>query len=163
VLAKIGGLSLVNDDAGTPAYRLAGIVFKNPVLIARVAARLFRYLTSRNAPREIFQSLLRGQVHTLGVGMHNFMDAAQVAQAPMIQSSRRDWTLASSRRGEAEWRMAGGADVLHEPADVVRSLRRPVAGSGAVEAAAGLRARGSRAGVANSADAVGEAVSFPSL
>jgi len=82
VLAKIGGLSLVNDDAGTPAYRLAGIVFKNPVLIARVATRLFRYLTSRNAPREIFQSLLRGQVHTLGVGMHNFMDAAQVAKAP---------------------------------------------------------------------------------
>ena len=89
VLAKIGGLSLVNDDAGTPAYRLAGVLFKNPLLIARVATQMFRYLTSRNAPREIFQSLMRGQVHTLGVGMHNFMDAKQVALAdsdPVIKA-----------------------------------------------------------------------------
>ena len=89
VLAKIGGLSLVNDDAGTPAYRLGGVLFKNPLLIARVATQMLRYLTSRNAPREIFQSLIRGQVHTLGVGMHNFMDAKQVACAdsdPVIKA-----------------------------------------------------------------------------
>jgi len=82
VLREIGGLSLVNDDAGTPAYRLAGVLFKNPVLIARVAATMVRYLGSRNAPREIFRSLLRGKVHTLGVGMHNFMGSEKVASAP---------------------------------------------------------------------------------
>ena len=48
----------------------------------KALSRLFRYMTSRNAPPEILRSLLRGQVHTVGVGMHNFMDAAQVANAP---------------------------------------------------------------------------------
>jgi hypothetical protein len=89
VLRKIGGLSLVNDDAGTPVYRLLGVLFKNPLLIARVAAQMARYLTSRNAPREIFQSLLRGKVHTLGVGMHNFMGSEKVASAatdPVIKA-----------------------------------------------------------------------------
>jgi hypothetical protein len=89
VLKKIGGLSLVNDDAGTPVYRLAGVLFKNPILIGRVVAQLTRYLTSRNAPREIFRSLLRGKVHTLGVGMHNFMGSEKVSQAatdPVIKA-----------------------------------------------------------------------------
>ena len=89
VLRKIGGLSLVNDDAGTPVYRLAGVLFKNPLLIARVATQMARYLTSRNAPREIFRALLRGQVHTLGVGMHNFMGSEKVATAatdPVIKA-----------------------------------------------------------------------------
>jgi hypothetical protein len=89
VLKKIGGLSLVNDDAGTPVYRLAGVLFKNPILIARVATQMGRYLTSRNAPREIFRALLRGRVHTLGVGMHNFMDSEKVASAatdPVIKA-----------------------------------------------------------------------------
>jgi hypothetical protein len=89
VLKKIGGLSLVNDDAGTPVYRLAGVLFKNPLLIARVATQMTRYLTSRNAPREIFRALLRGKVHTLGVGMHNFMGSEKVASAatdPVIQA-----------------------------------------------------------------------------
>jgi hypothetical protein len=89
VLKKIGGLSLVNDDAGTPVYRLAGVLFKNPILIARVAAQLTRYLTSRNAPQEIFRSLLRGKVHTLGVGMHNFMGSEKVSSAatdPVIKA-----------------------------------------------------------------------------
>jgi hypothetical protein len=89
VLRKIGGLSLVNDDAGTPLYRLAGVVFKNPLLLARVVTQMTRYLTSRNAPREIFRALLRGQVHTLGVGMHNFMGSEKVARAatdPVIKA-----------------------------------------------------------------------------
>jgi hypothetical protein len=89
VLRKIGGLSLVNDDAGTPLYRLAGVVFKNPLLLARVVTQMTHYLTSRNAPREIFRALLRGQVHTLGVGMHNFMGSEKVARAatdPVIKA-----------------------------------------------------------------------------
>jgi hypothetical protein len=130
VLAKIGGLSLVNDDAGTPPYRLAGVLFQHPVLAVKLVTKLARYLTSRKAPPEILQSLLRGEVHTLGVGMHNFMDAAMVARAdtgPSDQSASR--LLRLQGRGEAQRRMAGGADVLHEPADLVGSLRRPLAGS----------------------------------
>ncbi|MEP6956141.1 MAG: hypothetical protein ABI883_04895 [Chthoniobacterales bacterium] len=89
VLAKIGGLSLVNDDAGTPPYRLAGVLFQNPLLALKLVTKLTRYLTSRKAPPEILRSILRGQVHTLGVGMHNFMDATQVAAAdhdPVIKA-----------------------------------------------------------------------------
>ncbi|MGI9086907.1 MAG: hypothetical protein ACR2HH_04060 [Chthoniobacterales bacterium] len=81
VLAKVGGLSLVNDDAGTPAFRLAGILWQNPRLMLRVIFQMWRYIGSRKAPPEILRSLVRGKVHTIGVGMHNFMDAKQVAQA----------------------------------------------------------------------------------
>ncbi len=106
VLARIGGLSLVNDDAGTPAYRLAGVLFKNPLLIARVATQMLRYLTSRNAPREIFQSLLRGQVHTMGVGMHNFMDAKQVALAdsdPVIKARLDSCVFKGAVKRNGKW------------------------------------------------------------
>ncbi len=82
VLRKIGGLSLVNDDTGTPPYRLAGVFLRHPLLAARLAYQLARYFGSRKAPAEILRSLLRGRVHTVGVGMHNFMHAAQVANAP---------------------------------------------------------------------------------
>jgi hypothetical protein len=82
ILRKVGGLSLVNDDAGTPPYRLAGIFLRHPRLAARLAYLSVRYFGSRKAPPEILRSLLRGKVHTLGVGMHNFMHAAQVANAP---------------------------------------------------------------------------------
>lgn len=81
VLCKIGGLSLVNDDAGTPPYRLVGVLFQHPLLATKLVFRMARYLSSRGAPKEILQSILRGQVHTLGVGMHNFMDASTVARA----------------------------------------------------------------------------------
>jgi hypothetical protein len=82
VLRKLGGLSLVNDDAGTPAFRLLGILLQHPAVAARTLYHLGRYMTSRHTPPQILRSLVRGQVHTLGVGMHNFMSAAQVANAP---------------------------------------------------------------------------------
>lgn len=106
VLRKIGGLSLVNDDAGTPAYRLAGILFKNPLLVARVGYKMLKYLTSRGAPREIIRSLLRGKVHTLGVGMHNFMDAKQVAQAPndpVIQARLDSCVFKGAVKRNGQW------------------------------------------------------------
>ena len=64
-------------------------------------------MTSRNAPPEILRSLLRGQVHTVGVGMHNFMDAAQVANAPNdpVMQARLDSCVfkgAVKRNGEWE-------------------------------------------------------------
>ena len=106
VLAKIGGLSLVNDDAGTPAYRLAGVLFQHPLLATRVVTQMLRYVTSRKAPREIFQSLLRGQVHTLGVGMHNFMDAAQVARAdhdPVIKARLDSCVFKGAVKRNGKW------------------------------------------------------------
>ena len=106
VLAKIGGLSLVNDDAGTPPYRLAGVLFQNPILAARVVAKLVRYVTSRNAPKEILQSLLRGQVHTLGVGMHNFMDAKQVATAdtdPVVKARLDSCVFKGAVKRNGKW------------------------------------------------------------
>jgi hypothetical protein len=106
VLREVGGLSLVNDDAGTPPYRLAGVLFKNPVLIARVLATMVRYLSSRNAPREIFQSLLRGKVHTLGVGMHNFMGSEKVASAatdPVIRARLDSCVFKGAVKRNGEW------------------------------------------------------------
>ncbi|MDQ3313083.1 MAG: hypothetical protein M3505_00350 [Verrucomicrobiota bacterium] len=106
VLAKIGGLSLVNDDAGTPAYRLAGVLFQHPILAARLALQMVRYLTSRRAPREIVQSLLRSKVHTLGVGMHNFMDAKQVALAgtdPVIKARLDSCVFKGAVKRNGQW------------------------------------------------------------
>ncbi len=106
MLAKIGGLSLVNDDAGTPVFRLAGILFKYPVLATRVVSQLVRYFTSRKAPPEILQSLLRGKVHTLGVGMHNFMDASQVARAdhdPVIKARLDSCVFKGAVKRNGEW------------------------------------------------------------
>ncbi len=106
VLAKIGGLSLVNDDAGTPIFRLAGVLFQHPILATKLVTTLLRYLTSRKAPREILQSLLRGQVHTLGVGMHNFMDAKQVAEAdndPVIKARLDSCVFKGAVKRNGEW------------------------------------------------------------
>jgi hypothetical protein len=106
VLAKIGGLSLVNDDAGTPPYRLAGVLFQHPLLAVKLVTKLARYLTSRKAPPEILQSLLRGQVHTLGVGMHNFMDASMVARAdsdPVIKARLDSCVFKGAVKRNGEW------------------------------------------------------------
>ena len=96
----------MNDDAGTPAYRLAGVLFQHPVLAARLVSQMLRYVTSRKAPREILRSLVRGQVHTLGVGMHNFMDAAQVAQAdhdPVIKARLDSCVFKGAVKRNGEW------------------------------------------------------------
>ncbi len=81
VLARIGGLSLVADDAGTPPWRLAGILARNPGLTLRALLHLGRVLARGTLPADVFLDLLRGRAHTLGVGTHNFMHAAQVARA----------------------------------------------------------------------------------
>jgi len=81
VLEKIGGLSLVTDDAGTPPYRLAGVLARHPLLAVKAVAHLARLVLSRRWPFDLLRDLLRGDAHTLGVGTHNFMDAAEVARA----------------------------------------------------------------------------------
>ncbi len=106
VLERIGGLSLVNDDAGTPPYRLAGVLFQNPLLALRLAGRLLGYFTSRKAPPEILRSILRGRVHTLGVGMHNFMGAEQVARAgsdPVIKARLDSCVFKGAVKRDGKW------------------------------------------------------------
>lgn len=106
VLRKIGGLSLVNDDAGTPPFRLLGVLLQHPVLAAKTVYRLLRYMLSRKAPPEILRSLLRGQVHTVGVGMHNFMHASQVANAehePVVQARLDSCVFKGAVKRNGEW------------------------------------------------------------
>ena len=83
-----------------------GVLFQHPILSARIVSQMLRYFTSRNAPREILQSLVRGQVHTLGVGMHNFMDAKQVAQAdsdPVIKARLDSCVFKGAVKRNGEW------------------------------------------------------------
>jgi hypothetical protein len=106
VLAKIGGLSLVSDDAGTPPYRLAGVLFQHPLLALRLAFQMTKYFSSRQAAWEVVRSVLRGQVHTLGVGMHNFMDAAQVQRAdrdPVIRARLDSCVFKGAVKRDGEW------------------------------------------------------------
>ena len=96
----------MNDDAGTPPYRLAGVLFQHPLLAAKLFSKVLRYITSRKAPPEIFRSLLRGKVHTLGVGMHNFMDAKKVAQAhtdPVIRARLDSCVFKGAVKRNGEW------------------------------------------------------------
>ena len=82
-------------------------------------------MTSRNARRKFSAPRSRGKVHTIGVGMHNFMDATVVQNAEQRshrQSPPRFVRL--QRRGQARRRMGRRSDVLHEPARMGRSVRR---------------------------------------
>lgn len=82
LLAGVGGVSFVRDDARTTPWRLAGIVFHHPRLIARLVAHVARLVLTGALPWEFVRALLAGKAHTVGFGIHNFMDAAQVAEAP---------------------------------------------------------------------------------
>ncbi len=81
VLERIGGLSLVTDDAGTAPFRLLGVLAKNPRLALRLAWRIAQHMFRGSVPVTMLPAVFQGRVHTLGVGMHNFMDAATVARA----------------------------------------------------------------------------------
>ena len=78
----MGGVSFVTDDARTTPWRLLGILFQNPWLIARLLAHVAFLLLTGKIPVEFVRALFAGQAHTVGFGIHNFMDAAQVADAP---------------------------------------------------------------------------------
>lgn len=81
MLAQIGGLSLVTDDARTAPYRLLGVLFQNPNLTVKALNYTVKYLLAGRMSWNTLFMALQGKVHTLGVGMHNFMDAARVANA----------------------------------------------------------------------------------
>jgi hypothetical protein len=106
VLARIGGLSLVTDDAGTPPWRLAGVLAQNPLLAMRLAAYLGGHIVSGRFPRPLLAALLKGQVHTVGIGMHNFMDAVKTATAasdPVIKSRLDSCVFKGAVKQDGEW------------------------------------------------------------
>ena len=106
VLERIGGLSLVTDDAGTPPWRLAGVLAQNPLLALRLAAYLGGHFLSGKFPRPLLAALLRGKVHTLGIGIHNFMDAAKTATAatdPVIKSRLDSCVFKGAVKHDGEW------------------------------------------------------------
>ena len=82
LLASVGGVSFVTDDAHTTPFRLLGILFQNPLLICRLLVHVGKLVLGGRIPAEFVVATLTGKAHTVGFGIHNFMDAAQVAQAP---------------------------------------------------------------------------------
>lgn len=107
ILEKVGGLSLVTDDAGTPPWRLAGVLARHPYLAIHTIAHLLSLLVSRRMAAGMIGDLLSGQVHTLGVGTHNFMDAAQVASAgtdPVVKSRLDSCVFKGAVKEDGEWK-----------------------------------------------------------
>ena len=82
MLDQIGALSLVTDEAGTTPWRVLGVLARHPLLAARLLMRAARQVSSGVMPSAVFRALLRREVHTVGIGIHNFMDAGKVANAP---------------------------------------------------------------------------------
>jgi hypothetical protein len=106
VMERIGGLSLVNDDAGTPPFRLLGVLAQNPVLALQLAGRIASHLGKGKLPRTMLPAVARGEVHTLGIGMHNFMDAAMVSRAATdttIQSRLDSCVFKGAVKQDGEW------------------------------------------------------------
>jgi hypothetical protein len=106
-LEKIGGLSLVTDDAGTPPWRLAGVLARHPYLAVRTVLHLASLMASGRMAGGMIGDLFAGQVHTLGVGTHNFMDAAQVAKAaadPVVRARLDACVFKGAVKQDGEWK-----------------------------------------------------------
>jgi hypothetical protein len=106
VLRRIGGLSLVTDDACTAPFRLAGVLARHPLLALRLIAHLCAHGIRIGMSPAMWGDVLRGRVHTLGIGMHNFMDAALVARADrdaIVKSRLDSCVFKGAVREEGTW------------------------------------------------------------
>ena len=107
ILERVGGLSLVTDDAHTTPWRLAGILAQNPILAVRSIFHLAGLIVTGRLPFSMFSDLLAGRAHTLGVGTHNFMDADQVLQGetdPVIKARLDSCVFKGAVKENGEWR-----------------------------------------------------------
>jgi hypothetical protein len=107
ILEKVGGLSLVTDDARTAPWRIAGVVAQNPWLAARCLLHLGQLLISGAYPWPMFLDLVSGRAHTLGIGTHNFMDAEQVARTdsdPVIKARLDACVFKGAVKEKGGWR-----------------------------------------------------------
>lgn len=88
VLEKLGAISTMTTDGDAEtggsliAFRTAGALLRYPGLAARILWRLGWLLLTGAIPTEFAVALATGRAHTINIGTHNFMDAAQVANAP---------------------------------------------------------------------------------
>jgi hypothetical protein len=106
ILQRIGGLSLVTDDARTTPWRLAGVLAQNPGLAVRSLAHLGGLIFSGRVSFDVFADLIAGRAHTLGVGTHNFMDAAQVGRAdsdPVIKARLDSCVFKGAVKRNGQW------------------------------------------------------------
>lgn len=106
LLERIGGLHLMNDDAGTPLYRILGVLMQNPGLWLQLGRYLLHEWHSGRLPTAVALAALRGQAHTVGIGMHNFMDAAMVARAdsdPVIKARLDACVFKGAVKIDGEW------------------------------------------------------------
>ena len=106
ILKRIGGLSLVTDDAHTTPWRIAGVLAQNPGLAVRSLVHLGGLILSGRISFGMFNDLIAGRAHTLGVGTHNFMDAAQVALAdsdPVIKARLDSCVFKGAVKRNGEW------------------------------------------------------------
>ena len=106
VLEQIGGLSLVTDDARTAPFRLLSVLARNPLLACRLAWHLARHAARERMLFRILPAVMRGEVHTVGIGMHNFMDAATVARAssdPVVKARLDSCVFKGAVKERGEW------------------------------------------------------------
>jgi len=107
VLARAGGVSFVRDDAGTTTYRVLGLLVRHPWLMLRVVGHALRLAVNGQVPFEFTRALLTGRAHTIGTGTHNFMDAAQVANAdhdPVVRARLDACVFKGAVKENDEWR-----------------------------------------------------------
>lgn len=114
VLEKLGAVSTMTTDGDAATggslivFRVAGALARYPGLAARIFLRVSWLLLSGAIPREFVVALVTGRAHTINVGTHNFMDAAQVANAPNdpVVQARLDACVfkgAVKNRANGEW------------------------------------------------------------
>jgi hypothetical protein len=106
-IATVGGISFVKDDAGTTPYRVLGLMAQNPRLMLRLIAHAVRLAINGQVPFEFTRALLTQRAHTVGTGIHNFMDAAEVARAdtdPVIKARLDACVFKGAVKQNGEWR-----------------------------------------------------------
>jgi hypothetical protein len=105
-IARVGGISLVKDDAGTTPFRVLGAIVQNPGLMLRLVAHALRLAINGQVPLEFTRALLTGRAHTLGTGIHNFMHAQQVANAdndPVVRARLDSCVFKGAVKRNGKW------------------------------------------------------------
>jgi hypothetical protein len=106
ILATVGGISFVQDDTGAIPYRVFGALVQHPWLMLRLFGHAFRLALSGQVPLEFIRALLTGRAHTVGTGIHNFMDANQVASAdhdPVVRARLDSCVFKGAVKRNGKW------------------------------------------------------------
>lgn len=106
LLEGVRGLHLMNDDHGTPVYRVLGVLLQNPGLLFRLGTYIFSEWVSGRLPTAVVLAAMRGRAHTVGIGIHNFMDASMVARAdsdPVIKARLDACVFKGAVKKDGQW------------------------------------------------------------